>query len=81
MNRIGFRFFLLLITISLLLISCGDGTSGKHKAYVYKQPEPDGLLCVFYSSYAGNAEENAQMFADMHKAKYGVPLIVRTEPY
>ncbi|MEI6847772.1 MAG: hypothetical protein WCK32_07020 [Chlorobiaceae bacterium] len=77
------RLLCILLFVSLSLSSCGNhaGEEAKYRAYLYKQPERDGLLCVFYSNYPGIAEQNAQMFADMHQEKYGVPLIVRTEAY
>jgi hypothetical protein len=67
--------------VALLLMSCSPAEPGKYKAYLYKQPERDGLICVFYSNHPGNAERNAQMFATLHEEKYGVPLIIRTQPY
>jgi hypothetical protein len=67
---------------ALLLTSCGrHGEGRKFRAYLYKQPERDGPICVFYSDAQWNAERNAQMFADMHAKTYGTPLIVRTTPY
>lgn len=64
--------------LALVLASCGQG---KAKAYLYKQPERDGLVCVFYGENQFVVKENAQIFADLHKEKFGVPLIVTTEPY
>ncbi len=71
----------ILLSASLLLVSCGRrAEDAKYKTYLYKQPNSDGLVCVFYSTYPV-AEQNARMFATMHQDKYGVALIVRTEPY
>lgn len=54
---------------------------GKHKAYLYKQPEADGLICVFYSSTPGLAKQNAYIFAEMYEEKFFDTLIVKTKPY
>lgn len=69
--------------LALGLSSCSqqNGEHAKYKAYVYKQLEPDGLLCVFYSNYPGSAERNAQLYVEMSYEKYGDVLTVRTEPY
>lgn len=71
-----------LLLAMLMLSSCGDGGHyGKQKVYLYKQPDRDGLVCIFYGDNEAVVNENAQIFADLHKEKFGVPLLVRTEPY
>ena len=65
-----------------LLCSCQKtGTESKYKAYLYKQANPDGLICVFYSNYEGQAEKNAQMFSEVATKSWGVHYEVNTEEY
>jgi hypothetical protein len=73
---------LFLIAI-FLLVACENSESklGKHKAYLYKTPTPDGLVCVFYGSNEYIIEGNARIFAEMHREKFGIPLTVTTQPY
>jgi len=78
------RFLLIgMFSLALALSSCTqqNGEHAKYKAYVYKQLEPDGLLCIFYSNYPGIAERNAQQYVEMSYEKYGDVLTVKTEPY
>ena len=77
-----FRGYLAALFVSFVLAACAStGEDSKHKAYVYKQPTADGLICIFYSNYPGIAERNAQMFVEMHEERYGVSLHVRTDSY
>lgn len=43
----------------------------KHSVYVYKQLDPGGLLCVFYSDYLELAERNARDYVELEREKYG----------
>lgn len=75
-----------IISCLMLLIACFSGcqktgTESKYKAYLYKQPSPDGLICVFYSNYEGQAEENARMFSEVAAKSWGVHYEVTTEEY
>lgn len=54
---------------------------GKHDVYVYKQLDPGGLLCVFYSNYPGLAERNARMYVEMERERYGNEFTIRSTPF
>ncbi len=74
---------LLVIGCLCFVLGCSDQDApeqGKHKVYVYKQLEPDGLLCVFYSASPENAERNARMYVEMNREKYGQELTATPTP-
>lgn len=78
--------FVKVISIFLLAITlqgCSDskGENAKYKVYLYKQAEPDGLVCVFYSNHQFLAELNADRFIEMVKEKYGLTFHRTSKPY
>jgi hypothetical protein len=70
------------LTTIVGIISCkGAGAQARFKAYVYKQPEPGGLICVFYSNTEGLAERNARTYVTDTERLYGTVLSVKKTPY
>jgi hypothetical protein len=71
-----------LFIVFALLTGCGPkNPTSKYEAFVYKQPSPDGLICVFHSNTPAIAEQNAQSYAEDYRHKYGITLTVRSTPF
>jgi hypothetical protein len=63
-------------------LSCKrTGEHARFKAYVYKQLEPGGLICVFYSNTEGLAERNATIYVTDTEKLYGTVLTIKGTPY
>ena len=77
------KIILLSLFTIFLLAACSNSDSkfGKHKVYLYKHPSSDGIVCVFYGENEYAINQNANIFAEMHKEKYGIPLIVTAKPF
>lgn len=69
----------LIIAGALLLVSCSK--SRKYKVHLYKGMFEDGRLATFDSDFEDLAQDNCQLFADLHEKAYGIKLTCSKERY
>ena len=70
------------LVIAVTFLGCDNrGEHSRYKAYVYREPTPDGLVCIFYANSLGVAEGNAQRYITFQREANGVTLTTRPTPY